>query len=128
MREAARSVGAGANDHQGRLGRFATIGHEMRPEDLGVMRPLPVMMRGQRDRERRDAGIEPGAHQAVDHGLRDELIAIDPAVHNQGREWAELLARSCRHPVQGRHFDCHWNGERIDLYREAGAGRVFRIG
>lgn len=31
-------------------------------------------------------------------------------------------------PVQGRHLDYHWNGVRVDFYREAGTGRVFRIG
>jgi len=29
--------------------------------------------------------------------------------------------------VQGRHLDYHWNGERVDLYREPAAGRVYRI-
>jgi hypothetical protein len=32
-----------------------------------------------------------------------------------------------RNPVQGRHLDYHWNGSRIDYYRDAGAGQVFRI-
>ena len=30
-------------------------------------------------------------------------------------------------PVQGRHLDYHWNGERVDLYRDRSAGEVFRI-
>jgi len=30
-------------------------------------------------------------------------------------------------PVQGRHFDYHWNGERVDLYRDAGSKQVYRI-
>jgi len=30
-------------------------------------------------------------------------------------------------PVQGRHLDYHWDGKRVDLYRDAGAGQVFRI-
>lgn len=30
-------------------------------------------------------------------------------------------------PVQGRHLDYHWNGERVDLYRDAGSGQVTRI-
>lgn len=30
-------------------------------------------------------------------------------------------------PVQGRHLDYHWNGERVDLYRDAGSGEVFRM-
>lgn len=32
-----------------------------------------------------------------------------------------------RHPVQTRHFDYHWDGQRVDLYRDAGAGEVYRI-
>lgn len=31
------------------------------------------------------------------------------------------------HPVQGRHLDYHWNGERVDLYRDRSAGAVYRI-
>jgi len=30
-------------------------------------------------------------------------------------------------PMQGRHLDYHWDGKRVDLYRDAGAGQVFRI-
>jgi len=30
-------------------------------------------------------------------------------------------------PVQGRHLDYHWDGSRVDYYRDAGAGRVYRI-
>jgi hypothetical protein len=32
-----------------------------------------------------------------------------------------------RNPVQGRHLDYHWDGARVDLYRDAGSGEVFRI-
>ncbi|MEA2810186.1 MAG: hypothetical protein QOJ17_4327, partial [Rhodospirillaceae bacterium] len=32
-----------------------------------------------------------------------------------------------KNPVQGRHLDYHWNGERVDLYRDAGSGQVYRI-
>ncbi len=28
---------------------------------------------------------------------------------------------------QGRHIDYHWDGARVDLYREPGSGRVYRI-
>ncbi|BBK44331.1 hypothetical protein STVA_43510 [Allostella vacuolata] len=30
-------------------------------------------------------------------------------------------------PVQGRHLDYHWDGVRVDFYRDAGSGQVFRI-
>ncbi|UIJ47476.1 RES family NAD+ phosphorylase [Sphingomonas cannabina] len=32
-----------------------------------------------------------------------------------------------KHPLQGRHLDYHWDGERVDLYRDAGAGAVYRL-
>jgi hypothetical protein len=32
-----------------------------------------------------------------------------------------------RDAIQGRHLDYHWNGTRVDLYRDAGKGEVFRI-
>jgi hypothetical protein len=28
---------------------------------------------------------------------------------------------------QGRHLDYHWNGKRVDFYRDAGNHRVFAI-
>lgn len=37
--------------------------------------------------------------------------------------YPDLAAR----PVQGRHLDYHWNGDRVDLYRDHGTGQVFRI-
>ncbi len=30
-------------------------------------------------------------------------------------------------PLQGRHLDYHWNGERVDYYRDTGSGEVFEI-
>lgn len=32
------------------------------------------------------------------------------------------------HPVQGRHLDYHWDGARVDFYRDAGSREVFAIG
>jgi hypothetical protein len=32
-----------------------------------------------------------------------------------------------RNPVQARHLDYHWDGTRVDLYRDAGSGEVFRV-
>lgn len=29
--------------------------------------------------------------------------------------------------VQGRHLDYHWDGARVDFYREPGRGRVFKV-
>lgn len=30
-------------------------------------------------------------------------------------------------PVQGRHFAYHFNGERVDMYRDEGSGEVFKV-
>lgn len=53
---------------------------------------------------------------------------VYPSVRCPGGECAGLFYPDlARRPVQGRHLDCHWNGERVDLYRVAGSGEVFRI-
>jgi hypothetical protein len=50
-------------------------------------------------------------------------------VRDTGGECAGLfypdLVRNVR---QGRHLDYHWDGARVDLYREPGRGEVFRVG
>lgn len=78
--------------------------------------------------------------------------ALDPASHAAGQALGAALRKvgsdgivypSCRHrggecialfypdraanPVQGRHLDYHWNGARVDFYRDANNGDVFRI-
>jgi len=52
-----------------------------------------------------------------------------PSVRRPGGQcvglfWPDLASN----PVQSRHLDYHWDGARVDLYREAGTGKVFRIG
>ncbi len=32
-----------------------------------------------------------------------------------------------KHVTQARHLDYHWDGKRVDLYRDAGTGQVFRV-
>jgi hypothetical protein len=29
--------------------------------------------------------------------------------------------------MQGRHLDYQWDGTRVDLYRDAGSGAVYRV-
>ena len=29
--------------------------------------------------------------------------------------------------IQGRHLDYHWDGGRVDLYRDAGSGEIYRV-
>jgi RES domain-containing protein len=53
---------------------------------------------------------------------------VYPSVRCPGGECAGLFyPDGASRPVQGRHLDYHWNGERVDLYRDRGAGEVYRI-
>jgi hypothetical protein len=53
---------------------------------------------------------------------------VYPSVRRPGGDCVGLLYPDlASNPVQGRHLDYHWDGERVDLYREAGTGQVFRI-
>lgn len=70
------------------------------------------------------------ASQALGIGLRalDSAGIAYPSVRHPGGECAGLFyPDGAGHPVQGRHLDYHWNGERVDLYRDRSAGEVYRI-
>ncbi len=69
--------------------------------------------------------------QALAHALRaagsDGLVypsRRDPEGQCAGLFYPDLA----RNPVQGRHLDYHWDGARVDLFRDAGSGEVFRVG
>lgn len=50
------------------------------------------------------------------------------SVRNPGGECAALFYPDCASdPLQGRHLDYHWDGQRVDFIRDAGSGDVFRI-
>ena len=50
------------------------------------------------------------------------------SVRHAGGECGGLFYPDCASdPVQGRHLDYHWNGEGVDLVREAASGAVFRV-
>ncbi|CAH1663130.1 RES domain-containing protein [Hyphomicrobiales bacterium] len=70
------------------------------------------------------------AGQALGLGLRalgSAGIAY-PSVRYPGGECVGLFyPDGASQPVQGRHLDYHWNGERVDLYRDRSAGEVYRI-
>lgn len=70
------------------------------------------------------------ASQALGRALREggaEGI-VYPSVRAEGAECVALF-----HPdlasgaTQGRHLDYHWNGTRVDYYRDAADGQVFRV-
>ena len=51
-----------------------------------------------------------------------------PSVRNPGGRCLGLFYPDLASPpVQGRHLDYHWNGVRVDYYREPGTGAVFAV-
>lgn len=53
---------------------------------------------------------------------------VYPSARNAGGACAALFYPDrATLPIQGRHLDYHWDGERVDLYRVAGSGEVYRI-
>jgi hypothetical protein len=79
------------------------------------------------------AALDPGDYspgQALGARLRatgsDGLIY--PSVRFEGGECAGLFYPDrASNPVQGRHLDYHWDGARVDLVRDLGSGRVYRL-
>jgi RES domain len=53
---------------------------------------------------------------------------VYPSVRSEDGECVGLFYPDlAANPIQGRHLDYHWNGNRVDLYRDAGSGQVYRI-
>ena len=72
-----------------------------------------------------------GVSQALGATLREGVSngLVYPSVRDLNGECAGLFYPDCIHnPVQGRHLDYHWDGARVDLYRDASNGELFRIG
>lgn len=79
------------------------------------------------------AALDPndyGEGQALGEQLRggaSEGLAY-PSVRNPGGECAGLFYPDlASNPRQGRHLDYHWDGTRVDIFREPGSGTVYRI-
>ena len=53
---------------------------------------------------------------------------VYPSVRHSQGECVGLFYPDCAaNPLQGRHLAYHWDGERVDLVRDAGTGEVFRV-
>lgn len=74
-----------------------------------------------------------------DYGEAQELAAtlraraseglVYPSQRDPGGQCAGLFYPDrATNLVPGRHLDYHWDGARVDLYRDAGSGEVFRVG
>ncbi len=101
FRELVMAVGATLADLRG--GGFAPL---LDPDDHGAGQQLA--------RELREGGADGLVYPSVRYPAGEAVALFYPD-----------LAQA---PVQGRHLDYHWDGVRVDLYRDAGSGQVFRIG
>ena len=52
---------------------------------------------------------------------------VYPSVRGEGDCVGLFYPDVARNPTQGRHLDYHWDGEHVDLIRDATTGDVFRI-
>jgi hypothetical protein len=80
-----------------------------------------------------DPALDPGSHgasQLLARSLRASGSEglVYPSVRHAGGECIGLFFPDCAsQPAQGRHLDYYWDGERVDLVRDAGSGAVFRV-
>ena len=79
------------------------------------------------------AALDPddyGEAQALGEQLRRGASEglVYRSVRNPGGECAGLFYPDlASNPRQGRHLDYHWDGTRVDFFREPGSGSVYRI-
>ena len=79
------------------------------------------------------AALLPGSYaesQALAADLRangSEGIAYPSCRQPDGECVALFYPDLASNPIQGRHLDYHWDGARVDLFREIGSGAVYRI-
>jgi len=53
---------------------------------------------------------------------------VNPSVRRPGGECAALFYPDrAALPTQGRHLDYHWDGTRVDLYRDIAARQIYRV-
>ncbi|MDQ8757689.1 RES family NAD+ phosphorylase [Sphingosinicella sp. LHD-64] len=85
-----------------------------------------------------DSGVYVEALDPDDYGEAQRVGAIlkangsdgilYPSVRNVGGRCVGLFYPDLAAlPTQGRHLDYHWNGDRVDFYREPASGTVFEV-
>lgn len=85
------------------------------------------------DEDRLRAVFDPddyAASQALGRRLRETGSEglVYPSVRCPGGQCVGLFHPDlAQRPRQGRHLDYHWDGRRVDLVRDAGSGRVYRL-
>lgn len=102
FREVVLDIDARLHDLRGQNPDYAKA---LDPDDYTVSQALAVTLR--------DAGSDGLVYRSVRRGGGECA----------GLFYPDLAANA----VQGRHLDYHWDGVRVDLYRNPGNGDVFRI-
>ena len=86
-------------------------------------------------------GGNPAHEPALDPANYSESQKLGAALRGSGSDGIVYLSRRdsagqcvglfypdrARNLIQGRHLDYHWEGTRVDLYRDTGSGKVFRV-
>ena len=70
------------------------------------------------------------ASQVLGAGLRSSGAegVIYPSIRNHGGQCAGLFYPDlATRPIQGRHLDYHWDGTRVNFYRDAATHQVFEV-
>lgn len=102
FREIRLDIAAQLHDLLGSRPEFAAV---LRPDDYAASQALGAALRA--------AGSDGVVYPSVRHAGGQCVGLFYPDRASQ--------------PVQGRHLDYHWNGERVDLCRDRSAGTVYRI-
>ena len=85
-------------------------------EDARMMLRFLIMMRCQRYGKDGNACFQPGLHQALDHGLRHEFMAIDATVDDErGRRHRRVLSGTRKVAGKQGKFERARHGEDIHL-------------
>src|SRR6266849_5142781 len=82
------------DDREARAGQLLALGDHVRPKELLMIGMLVEVVRGQDGGQDGHLGLEGCLHDALQDGLRDEFMPVDPAVdHESARADRRVLAR-----------------------------------
>jgi hypothetical protein len=71
--------------------------------------------------------VDPGPAAAGPHEAEPVLDGANVGIGDLAQGAGLFYPDRCANVRQGRHLDYHWNGERVDFYRDAGSRQVFEI-
>ena len=108
-------LGAGIERLKARRGDFVSLLDHMVGEEVNVSDALVELLRCQNAREQRHANIELHPHEAADHCIGHELMAVDTSVDHEacGNDRIEL-ARLRKATSMKRKFERTRNLEQLD--------------